>query len=37
MVLVEVFFAFSAIAALLIGISAGHLWTSKEQHSRTPV
>ena len=37
MVFVEVFLAFSAIAALLIGISVGRLWTSREQHGRTPV
>ena len=36
MVFVEVFLAFSAIAALLIGISVGRLWTSREQHGRTP-
>ena len=29
MVFVEVFLAFSAIAALLIGISVGRLWTSE--------
>ena len=36
MVFVEVFLAFSAIAALLIGISVGRLWKSREQHGRTP-
>ena len=35
MVFVEVFFAFSAIAALLIGISGGRLSTNKEQHGGT--
>ena len=34
---VEVSLAFSAIAALLIGISVGRLWTSREQHGRTQV
>ena len=39
MVLVEVFLAFSAIAALSIGIRVGPLWTSREEHrrSRSPV
>ena len=36
MVFVEVFLAFSAIAALLVGISVGRLWTSREQQGRTP-
>ena len=37
MVFVEVFLDFSAFAALLIGISVGRLWTSREQYGRTPV
>ena len=35
MVFVEVFLAFSAIAALLVGISVDRRWTSREQQGRT--
>ena len=36
MVFIEVFLAFSAIAAFFVGISVGRLWTSREQQGRTP-